>query len=124
MSREFDAVIFGGSGFTGQFVVEEMAISVNMNELYKTNNIKWAIAGRSKEKLEKVLIEAEKNVDIQGLKHVPIIEADVSNQESLLNMCKRTRLVINVVGPYRFYGEPVVKHVLKLKLIMFASLVR
>lgn len=109
MAREFDAVLFGASGFTGQYAVEELALSMNMDELYKTNNLKWAVAGRSKDKIQMVLDEVEKNTNIPGTKNTPIIEADTSDYDSIVAMCKRTRLVINTVGPYRFYGEVVVK---------------
>lgn len=109
MSREFDVIIFGASGFTGQFVVEEMAKSVEMESLYKTNNIKWAIAGRNRDKLANVLKETAKNTKFDWCTNVPIILADVDDYKSLQDLCKRTRLVMTVVGPYRFYGEPLVK---------------
>lgn len=109
MAREFDAIVFGASGFTGQFIVEEMAISMEMDSLYKRDNLKWAISGRNEKKLRTVLENAAKNTNIEWCKQVPIIEANVDNYESLLNLCKRTRLILTAVGPYRFYGEPLVK---------------
>lgn len=109
MSREFDAVVFGASGFTGQYVVEEMALSMDMDSLYKHNNLKWAVAGRNKDKITQVLNEVAINTKLGWCNQVPIIEADINNYDSILDMCKRTRLIINCVGPYRFFGEPVVK---------------
>lgn len=109
MSREFDAIVFGASGFTGQYVVEEMAISMEHEGLYKTNHLKWAVAGRSKDKIQKVLDDVAKITKYDWVKQVPIIEANVDDYNSLLEMCKRTRLIITVVGPYRFFGEPLVK---------------
>ena len=47
--KEFSIVVFGASGFTGQFVVREVA---------KHCTEKWAVAGRNRNKLEKVLQEA------------------------------------------------------------------
>ncbi len=38
-----------------------------------------------------------------------VIVADVSDQSSLEAMASRARVVLNCVGPYRFYGEQVVK---------------
>jgi short subunit dehydrogenase-like uncharacterized protein len=38
-----------------------------------------------------------------------VIIADSSNEHDLVEMAKQTRLIINVVGPYRLYGEAVVK---------------
>lgn len=43
------------------------------------------------------------------LEDVPIILADVKDEESLTKMTKQAKIIINCCGPYRFYGEPVVK---------------
>ena len=51
--REFACVIFGASGFTGQFVANEVAKNCN-------GNFKWAVAGRNKEKLLQVLAATAK----------------------------------------------------------------
>ncbi|XP_077232356.1 uncharacterized protein LOC143869092 [Tasmannia lanceolata] len=109
MAREFDAIVFGASGFTGQYVVEEMAISMEDEGLYKRDNLKWAVAGRNKEKIQKVLNEVAGITKFDWVKQVPIIEAQVDDYPSILEMCKRTRLMITTVGPFRFFGEPIVK---------------
>src|SRR5882724_5539424 len=101
--REFDIVVFGASGFTGQFVVEEMARSVA-----KDPTIKWAISGRSRQKLTEVLAIASKETGID-VKNITTIEAEVNDYKSLTSMTARTRLVLNTAGPYLFFGEPVVK---------------
>lgn len=97
MTKIFDLVIFGATGFTGKYVVDEV------NRLYEKDNITWAVAGRNKGKLTKTLQEfsAENNAEI--------IIADVTDQESLVNMCKQSRVVLDCVGPYRFFGEQVVQ---------------
>ena len=100
--REFDLIVFGASGFTGQFVVEEVARTAQKDA------INWAISGRSVQKLEEVLNIASKEVGLD-LKNIPKIVADVSSDESLQAMSRRTRLVLNCVGPYRFFGEQVVR---------------
>ena len=38
-----------------------------------------------------------------------LIEINVDNEESLQQMAQASFMVLNAVGPYRFYGEPVVK---------------
>lgn len=38
-----------------------------------------------------------------------MIIADVNDEKSLNEMAARAKVVVNCVGPYRFYGEPVVK---------------
>ena len=102
-NREFDLIVFGASGFTGQFVVEEVARSWDTDKSFK-----WAISGRSAKKLAQVLQTAteQTGIDVKG---VTIVEADISNEDSIKAMTGRTRLVLNTVGPYRFYGEQVVK---------------
>lgn len=45
----------------------------------------------------------------EDLSSVGVIVADVGDEKSLLEMCAQTKLVINCCGPYRLYGEPVVK---------------
>ena len=48
---EYDLVIFGASGFTGQFVVEEVARTIEE----EADGLRWAIAGRNMHKLQAVL---------------------------------------------------------------------
>ena len=43
--REYDIIIWGASGFTGRLVAEYLYLN------YNSNNLKWAIAGRDKQKL-------------------------------------------------------------------------
>ncbi|KAF7662103.1 hypothetical protein LDENG_00246290 [Lucifuga dentata] len=106
-SRPYHIVIFGASGFTGQFVVEEVARTVAEGP---KGNLKWAVAGRNKQKLEKVLEQAAGVLSKPELRtEVDVIVADVSEPDSLAAMCKQAVIVLNCVGPYRFYGEPVVK---------------
>ena len=44
MERKYDIIIFGASGYTGKFSIRE--------GLKILEGLKWAIAGRNKEKLE------------------------------------------------------------------------
>lgn len=62
-SRPYHLVIFGATGFTGQFVVEEVARTVSEGP---GGNLKWAVAGRSKQKLEKVLEKAAGVLSMYG----------------------------------------------------------
>ena len=59
--RDYDVVLYGASGFTGKQTVEYFARHPQCGE------IRWAIAGRNRQKLEAVRDEiggAAKNVDI------------------------------------------------------------
>nr|XP_015808257.2 saccharopine dehydrogenase-like oxidoreductase [Nothobranchius furzeri] len=106
-SRPYHLIIFGATGFTGQFVVEEVARTVSEGP---KGNLKWAVAGRSRQKLEKVLEQAAGALSKPELRtQVDIIVADVGEPDSLAAMCKRAVIVLNCVGPYRFHGESVVR---------------
>lgn len=100
MAERLDVVIFGATGFTGKYAVLE-AVTI-------LKNMKWGVAGRNKEKLEQ-LIKATAERTKADLSQVPIIVADVNDEKSLQEMAEKCKVVVNCCGPYRFYGEPVVK---------------
>jgi len=101
--RVYDIVVFGATGFTGQFVVEEIARTAD-----EFNGLKWAIAGRNMKKLQGVLRTASKHTG-RDLEELPILIADVAVQQSLVDMAQQSKLVLNCVGPYRFHGAQVVR---------------
>ncbi|NXL53564.1 SCPDL oxidoreductase, partial [Podilymbus podiceps] len=106
--RPYELVVFGASGFTGQFVVEEVARAAAGGELHGA--LRWAVAGRSREKLQAVLERAAERLGKAALgAEVGVLLCDVGDAASLAAMARQTRLVLNCVGPYRFFGEPVVE---------------
>ncbi|CAD5222337.1 unnamed protein product [Bursaphelenchus xylophilus] len=102
MSKLFDLVLFGASGFTGEYVLEEFVKS----EYYQKYS--FAIAGRSQPRLEKTLEKVGKLID-QDLSKIPILIADSSSPEQLQAVAEKARVVISVVGPYALHGEAIVK---------------
>ncbi|XP_072712620.1 saccharopine dehydrogenase-like oxidoreductase isoform X2 [Ciconia boyciana] len=106
--RPYELVVFGASGFTGQFVVEEVARVAAGGEL--RDALRWAVAGRSREKLQAVLERAAERLGKAALgAEVGVLLCDVGDAASVAAMARQTRLVLNCVGPYRFFGEPVVE---------------
>jgi short subunit dehydrogenase-like uncharacterized protein len=96
-SSKFDIVVYGATGFTGQLVAEYLATH------YKGDaNLKWAMAGRSKDKLAAV------RDAIDAPKDLPLIVADASDPASLKAMVEQTRSVIAGVGPYQLFGSDLV----------------
>ena len=92
--RTYDIVAFGATGFTGKLVAQYLAAS--------EESFRWAIAGRSADKLAAVKDEL-------GLSdEVGVIEADSGDPASLAAMAEQTRVVLTTVGPFQKYGEPVV----------------
>ncbi|CAG9860129.1 unnamed protein product [Phyllotreta striolata] len=103
-AERYDIVLLGATGFTGIHCIPYL------QKLSKENgrNLSWAISGRSEEKLKDALAQMGNKIGVD-LSAVPIIISDIKNDESLANMAKQGRIVINCCGPYRFLGEPVVK---------------
>ena len=99
---KYDLVIYGASGFTGQFVIEYLERAAQQHQLT------WAVAGRSEGRLRAALARAGAVLGTD-LSRVPTIVCDSSDTSSLLAMARQARLVLNCVGPYRFYGESVVE---------------
>lgn len=100
MSEKLDVIIFGASGFTGKYCVLEACTVLQ--------NLKWGVAGRSQTKLEGILKEMGKKAN-KDLSQIPIIIADVNDEKSLADMVSKAKIIVNCCGPYRFFGEPVVK---------------
>ena len=95
-SAEFDIVVYGASGFTGRLVAEYLATE------YRGSNLRWAIAGRSLDKLA-VVRDA-----IGAPRDLPLIAADAGDPASLETMVSRTASVLSTVGPYQLYGSGLV----------------
>src|SRR5437879_10918959 len=93
-SSKFDIIVYGATGFTGQLVAEYLAAQYNNDA-----GLKWAMAGRSKEKLASV------RDAIGAAADTPLIIADASDPASLQAMVDQARLVITTVGPYQLYGS-------------------
>ena len=91
--RDHDIVVYGATGFTGRLVAEY---------LVQQGVTRWAMAGRSRAKLEEVrdLIGAPADT--------PLIVADAADPASLQAMAGSTQVVVTTVGPYQLYGAPLV----------------
>ncbi|KDO33885.1 saccharopine dehydrogenase [Saprolegnia parasitica CBS 223.65] len=98
--REYDAVIFGASGFTGQYIAVEWAKTAAPGS-------RWALAGRSQAKLEST--RAHVQAATGSTEAIPIVIADVFDGPAMAAMAASTRLVVNCTGPFRLFGEPVVR---------------
>jgi short subunit dehydrogenase-like uncharacterized protein len=99
VTRDYELVLFGATGFTGGLVADHLA-------KYAGGSTRWAIAGRDRAKLETIrarLVSAHPRCD------VGVVLADVGDPASLLAMARACRAVLSTVGPYIEYGEPVVR---------------
>ena len=95
--RPYDIVVYGATGYTGRLVAEYLA------HHYQGKGPKWAMAGRSAEKLAEVrdLIGAPADT--------PLVVANSDDPASMKALAESTRVVVTTVGPYQLYGEPLLK---------------
>lgn len=96
MSKEFDIVVHGATGFTGRLVVEYLLTQSD-------KSLRWAMGGRSAEKLAAVRDELGAPAD------TPLVVTDSADAASLQALMDRTRLVLTTVGPYQLYGNELVQ---------------
>ncbi|MFC8088958.1 saccharopine dehydrogenase family protein [Streptomyces sp. NPDC057301] len=94
--RPYDIVLFGATGFVGILTAEYLAA-------HAPEGLRWAIAGRSKERLERLRDRLP-----DGGKGVGLLEADVSDPASMRSLAEQARVVATTVGPYVTYGEDLV----------------
>ncbi len=98
--REFDLIVWGATGFTGQLVVEYLVETYGVN-----GDLRWAIAGRNRSKLESV---RESCLAAAQRDQLPILVADSADRDSLTDLVARTKVMCTTVGPYAKYGTPLV----------------
>ena len=79
-STKFDIIVYGATGFTGQLVAEYLAA-----EYRNDKALKWAMAGRSLDKLKSV------RDAIGAPSDTPLIAADSNDVGSLKAMVDQTR---------------------------------
>jgi short subunit dehydrogenase-like uncharacterized protein len=92
MTRDYDIIVWGASGFTGKLVTAYLATE------QAASNLKWAVAGRNVEKVRQTLGEYD----------IPIIQADSEDQASIEALVQQTRVILTTVGPYARYGSGLV----------------
>src|SRR5258708_23193313 len=95
-SSKFDIVVYGATGFTGQLVAEYLAAH------YRDGSLRWAMAGRSKDKLASVRDAVGAPAD------TPLIVADASDVASLKAMVAQTKSGISTLGPYQLHGNQLI----------------
>ena len=99
-SNKYDVVVWGATGFTGKWVAKYLF------DTYGADNkkLRWAIAGRSTEKLKDV-------ADFMGDVDLVIdqLMANSDDEASLVELTSQTTSIISTVGPYAYYGSLLVK---------------
>lgn len=91
------------TGFTGQFIARRLAAAAAA-AARRGEILTVGIAGRSRERLASL----RESLVSAGLPAPQSIIADVGDAASLRAMASQSKVLINAVGPFRFYGEAVV----------------
>ena len=97
MTKPFDLVVHGATGFTGRLVVEYL-----LQRYPQGSGLRWAMGGRNADKLAAVRGELGAPAD------TPLVVTDTGNPASLQALMDSTRLVLTTVGPYQLYGNELV----------------
>jgi len=92
--RTWDLVIYGATGFTGRQAAQYI-------DAHAPPELRFAIAGRSPDKLARVEAELERD-------DVGVIQADSTKPDTVSEMIAATRVVLTTAGPFARYGDPVV----------------
>jgi len=111
--NQFDVVVWGATGFTGELVVEYLlqAYGLPASETptqeqteaitgVHPETLRWAIAGRNQTKLTALN-------DRLGVR-IPMLIADSDDETSLAELVATTAVVLTTVGPYAKYGSKLV----------------
>ncbi len=93
--RRLDLVVFGATSFVGQILCRHLVERHGID-----GDFRWAIAGRSRSKLDRVA--ADTGADVER------IVADAADRVSLDELVDSTRVVVSTVGPYALYGSELV----------------
>ncbi|EXJ86270.1 hypothetical protein A1O1_06640 [Capronia coronata CBS 617.96] len=98
--REYDILLLGATGYTGKLTAEYITTSL-------PTNIKWAVAGRNQSKLQS-LVNDLKTLNSTRTSPDIITVANLTASE-LGPVVKKTKVLLNTVGPYHLYSTPVVE---------------
>ena len=96
---QFDLIVFGATSFVGEILCQYLTSEYGVD-----GDVKWAAAGRSQSKLEKL----RKGLG-SAAKTLPLLTANATEEIELKALCEQTKVIISTVGPYALYGESLVK---------------
>jgi short subunit dehydrogenase-like uncharacterized protein len=99
--RPYDIVLYGATGFVGQQTAQYFSQKTRGGEL------RWAIAGRNRQKLESV----GANLGIE----IDILVADSQDQEAIDAIVAQTRIILSTAGPFALYGNAIVDACVRFK---------
>ena len=103
--RPYDILLLGATGYTGRYAGEHII-------KHLPTNLKWAIAGRTPSKLQTLIDDTFKPLNPdrkQPEVELAMLYPGATSLEPLNELAAKTRVLVNCVGPYYEWSEPVVK---------------
>ncbi|MGW2277983.1 saccharopine dehydrogenase family protein [Streptomyces sp. NPDC001770] len=94
--RPYDVVLYGATGFVGTLTAAYLAA-------HAPDGLRWALAGRSREKLERL----RGGLAVKGPEPALLV-ADADDPTTLRELALSARVVATTVGPYLRYGNALV----------------
>ncbi|CAI2354528.1 unnamed protein product [Caenorhabditis sp. 36 PRJEB53466] len=101
--NRFDVVLYGATGITGGKIFETMIACRKFDEF------SVAIAGRNEQKLREVIRKTEATTGASLTERVGVLICETADGASMARMARRSKLIVNAVGPFRLHGEAVVR---------------
>ena len=94
MAQEFDIIIYGATGFTGQLATKYLTRDGS------GHNLRVAIAGRNEQKLQAISQQCAQRpaVIVAAKEEVGLTQA----------MVQRTAVILNFAGPFALHAEPII----------------
>jgi short subunit dehydrogenase-like uncharacterized protein len=99
--RAYDVVLYGASGFVGKQTVQYFASHTSPEQ------VRWAIAGRNRQKLEAIRDEVGVTVSV--------LVADSQDQQAIDAIVSQTRVLLTTAGPFALYGNALVDACVRFK---------
>jgi len=98
MPPKTDLLILGATGYTGRLITRYLS------EHPQRSGFTFAVGARSRAKLTSLL----ENLGLLNDDTIGLVHVDVTRPAEVEEAVKSTRVVINTVGPYWYWGTPVV----------------
>ncbi|MFK7898995.1 MAG: trans-acting enoyl reductase family protein [Myxococcota bacterium] len=101
-SPPYDVIVWGATGFTGKLTAEVLLTQYGLDA-----GLRWGIAGRSAEKLNRIKGELSKETGLDA-SAIPTWVGDSQDEAFLEELCGQTKVICSTVGPYAQYGSKLV----------------
>ncbi|KAF2268875.1 hypothetical protein CC78DRAFT_608141 [Lojkania enalia] len=98
-SPNFNKILLGATGYTGRICAEHITLNF-------PTSLRWAISGRFSQTLKKL---AGYLKTLNPNRYPSEIIVTLIDDNSLPNLARQTKVLVNGVGPYHRYSEPILR---------------